>query len=197
MEFSLGDIGDFVFGGLLQDRLSLVNMALVDEVKSRSDILQVISEYVDLDSSSRQPKALCPFHVERTPSFVIYPETGSWRCYGGCSEGGDVISFVMKKENMSFAQALENLADRAGIKRDVFDKNVSKKPVTKIFDANDISADYFCSRLKAPVGDTVREYLVDRGIDIETAARRGLGFAPVSLFLLLLLFRGECHLSEP
>ena len=153
-------------------------MALVDEVKSRSDILQVISEYVDLDSSSRQPKALCPFHVERTPSFVIYPETGSWRCYGGCSEGGDVISFVMKKENMSFAQALENLADRAGIKRDVFDKNVSKKPVTKIFDANDISADYFFSRLKAPVGDTVREYLVDRGIDIETAARRGLGFAP-------------------
>ena len=101
-------------------------MALVDEVKNRSDILQVISEYVDLDVSSRQPKALCPFHVERTPSFVIYPDTGSWRCYGGCSEGGDVISFVMKKENMSFAQALENLADRAGIKGDVFDKNVSK-----------------------------------------------------------------------
>ena len=157
--------------GLIYDRFSLVVMALVDEVKNRSDILQVISEYVDLDVSSRQPKALCPFHVERTPSFVIYPDTGSWRCYGGCSEGGDVISFVMKKENMSFAQALENLADRAGIKRDVFDKNVSKKPVTKIFDANDISAEYFLSRLKAPAGDTVREYLVDRGIDVETAAR--------------------------
>ena len=153
-------------------------MALVDEVKSRSDILQVISEYVDLDTSSRQPKALCPFHVERTPSFVIYPETGSWRCFGGCSEGGDVISFVMKQENISFAQALENLAGRAGIKREISDKNVSKKPVTKILDANDISADYFLSRLKAPVGDTVREYLVDRGIDIETATRRGLGFAP-------------------
>jgi len=153
-------------------------MALVDEVKSRSDIVQVISEYVDLDSSSRQPKALCPFHVERTPSFVIYPDTGSWRCYGGCSEGGDVITFVMKKENMSFAQALGHLADRAGIKGDVFDNNVSNQPVTKIFDANDISAEYFLSRLKAPAGDTVREYLVDRGIDIETAARRGLGFAP-------------------
>ena len=153
-------------------------MALVDEVKTRSDILQVISEYVDLDASSRQPKALCPFHAERTPSFVIYPDTGSWRCFGSCSEGGDVISFVMKRENMSFAQALENLADRAGIKREVFEKNVSKKPVTKILDANDIAADYFFSRLKAPVGDKVREYLVDRGIDIETAARRGLGFAP-------------------
>ena len=156
-------------------------MALVDEVKTRSDILQVISEYVDLDASSRQPKALCPFHAERTPSFVIYPDTGSWRCFGSCSEGGDVISFVMKRENMSFAQALENLADRAGIKREVFEKNVSKKPVTKILDANDIAADYFFSRLKAPVGDKVREYLVDRGIDIETAARRGLGFAPSSM----------------
>ncbi|MBI02222.1 MAG: DNA primase [Chloroflexi bacterium] len=153
-------------------------MALVDEVKSRSDIIQVISEYVDLDTSSRQPKALCPFHAERTPSFVIYPDTASWRCFGSCSEGGDVISFVMKRENMSFAQALENLADRAGIKREVFEKNVSKKPVTKILDANDIAADYFFSRLKAPIGETVREYLFDRGIDIETAARRGLGFAP-------------------
>jgi len=153
-------------------------MALVDEVKSRSDILQVISEYVDLDTSSRQPKALCPFHAERTPSFVIYPDTGSWRCFGSCSEGGDVISFVMKRENMSFAQALENLADRAGIKRDVFEKNISKKPVTKILDANDIAADYFFSRLKAPIGETVRQYLFDRGIDVETAARRGLGFAP-------------------
>ena len=124
-------------------------MALVDEVNSRSDILQVISEYVDLDTSSRQPKALCPVHVERTPSFVIYPENGSWRCFGSCSEGGDVISFVMKQENMSFAQALDNLADRAGIKREVFDKNVSRKPVTKIFDANDISADYFLSSIVA------------------------------------------------
>ena len=84
----------------------------------------------------------------------------------------------MKRENMSFAQALENLADRAGIKREVFEKNVSKKPVTKILDANDIAAAYFFSRLKAPVGDSVREYLGDRGIDIEAAARRGLGFAP-------------------
>ena len=153
-------------------------MALVDEVKSRSDIIQVISDYVDLDVSSRPPKALCPFHAERTPSFVIYPDSGSWRCFGSCSEGGDVISFVMKRENMSFAQALENLADRAGIKREVFGKNVSKQPVTKLLDANDIAADYFFSRLNAPVGDTVREYLLDRGIDIEAAARRGLGFAP-------------------
>ncbi|MEE8045323.1 MAG: DNA primase [Dehalococcoidia bacterium] len=158
--------------------MSFKDMALVDEVKSRSDIVQVISDYVDLDTSSRQPKALCPFHSERTPSFVIYPETGSWRCFGSCAEGGDVISFMMKRENMSFPEALESLANRAGIKIEERNNEPRKKPVTGLIEANDIAADYFLSRLKAPVGEKTVEYLVDRGIDIETAVRRGLGLAP-------------------
>jgi DNA primase len=153
-------------------------MALVDEVKSRSDIVQVISDYVDLDTSSRQPKALCPFHSERSPSFVIYPETGSWRCFGSCAEGGDVISFMMKRENFSFPEALENLANRAGIKIEERKNEPRKKPVTGLIEANDIAAEYFLSRLKAPVGESTVEYLSDRGIDIETAKRRGLGLAP-------------------
>ncbi len=153
-------------------------MALVDEVKSRSDIVQVISDYVDLDTSSRQPKALCPFHSERSPSFVIYPETGSWRCFGSCAEGGDVISFMMKRENLSFPEALENLANRAGIKIEERKNEPRKKPVTGLIEANDIAAEYFLSRLKAPVGESTVEYLSDRGIDIETAKRRGLGLAP-------------------
>ncbi len=153
-------------------------MALVDEVKSRSDIVQVISDYVDLDTSSRQPKALCPFHSERSPSFVIYPETGSWRCFGSCAEGGDVISFVMKQENQSFAEALSNLADRAGIKVEDRKNEPRKKPVTGLIEANEIASEYFLSRLKAPVGAETLEYLTDRGIDIETAVRRGLGLAP-------------------
>jgi len=153
-------------------------MALVDEVKSRSDIVQVISDYVDLDTSSRQPKALCPFHSERSPSFVIYPETGSWRCFGSCAEGGDVISFMMKRENLSFPEALENLANRAGIKIEERKNEPRKKPVTGLIEANDIAAEYFLSRLKAPVGESTVEYLSDRGIDIETAKRRRLGLAP-------------------
>ncbi len=153
-------------------------MALVDEVKSRSDIVQVISDYVDLDTSSRQPKALCPFHSERSPSFVIYPETGSWRCFGSCAEGGDVISFMMKQENMSFPEALENLANRAGIKIEERKNEPRKKPVTGLIEANEIASDYFLSRLKAPVGEETVTYLSDRGIDIETAVRRGLGLAP-------------------
>jgi DNA primase len=153
-------------------------MALVDEVKSRSDIVQVISDYVDLDTSSRQPKALCPFHSERSPSFVIYPETGSWRCFGSCAEGGDVISFMMKQENISFREALENLANRAGIKLEERNNEPRKKPVTGLIEANDIASGYFLSRLKAPVGEETQSYLKDRGIDIETAVRRGLGLAP-------------------
>ena len=153
-------------------------MALVDEVKSRSDIVQVISDYVDLDTSSRQPKALCPFHSERSPSFVIYPESGSWRCFGSCAEGGDVISFIMKKENLSFVESLENLANRAGIKVEERKNEPRKKPITSLIEANEIASEYFLSRLKAPVGEETLEYLKDRGIDIETAVRRGLGLAP-------------------
>ena len=153
-------------------------MALVDEVKSRSDIVQVISDYVDLDTSSRQPKALCPFHSERTPSFVIYPDTGNSHCFGSCAEGGDVIAFLMKQENLSFAEALENLANRAGIKIEERNNEPRKKPITGLIEANEIAADYFLSRLKAPMGEETQAYLADRGIDIETAARRGMGLAP-------------------
>ena len=153
-------------------------MALVDEVKSRSDIVQVISDYVDLDTSARQPKALCPFHSERTPSFVVYPDTGNWHCFGSCAEGGDVISFLMKQENMSFAEALENLATRAGIKIEERKDETRKKPITGLIEANEIAAGYFLSRLKAPVGEKTRAYLAARGIDIDTATRRGMGLAP-------------------
>ena len=90
-------------------------MTLVDDVKARSDIVQVVSQYADLDTRSRTPKAPCPFHSERTASFVVFPETGTWRCFGACSTGGDVISFVMRKENLQFSEALKQLADQAGI----------------------------------------------------------------------------------
>ena len=153
-------------------------MALIDEVKSRSDIIQVISDYVDLDIASRQPKALCPFHSERTPSFIVYPDRGYWRCFGSCAEGGDVISFVMKRENMSFIEALENLAIRAGIKIQDRKNEPRKKPIIGLIEANHSAAEYFLSRLKSPAGEKTREYLVGRGSDIDTASRRGLGLAP-------------------
>lgn len=90
-------------------------MSVTDEVKERLDILEVISSYFQLDKSGRNYKALCPFHSEDTPSFVVFPDSQRWHCFGACSEGGDVFSFVMKMEGWDFRTTLEELAKQAGV----------------------------------------------------------------------------------
>ena len=90
-------------------------MTTIDEVKARLDIVETISEYVpSLKKSGRSYKALCPFHNERTPSFTVDPQRGSWHCFGACSTGGDVIEFVRRIEGLEFREALQRCADRAG-----------------------------------------------------------------------------------
>src|SRR5213595_414638 len=86
----------------------------VDEIKRRLDVVDVISQTVQLKRSGRSYKGLCPFHGEKTPSFYVFPETGTWKCFG-CGEGGDVFTFVQKRENLEFVEALRLLAARAGV----------------------------------------------------------------------------------
>ena len=81
-------------------------MSAVDEIKQRLDIVEVISSYVTLKKAGRNYKGICPFHAEKTPSFVVFPDTQSWHCFGACGTGGDVFSFVMQQENQDFAGAL-------------------------------------------------------------------------------------------
>ncbi|MEE8363250.1 MAG: DNA primase [Dehalococcoidia bacterium] len=150
-------------------------MTLVDDVKQRLDIVQVVSQYADLDTRSRAPKALCPFHVERTPSFVVFPDSGTWRCFGACSVGGDVIAFVMRKENLGFGEALRRLADQAGIKEPTLER---RRETDALVEANEAAASYFSALLAAPGGAGAREYLAGRGIDEAAAKRRGLGLSP-------------------
>ena len=155
-------------------------MSLLDEVKQRVDIVQVVSKYADLDTSSRIPKALCPFHSERTPSFVVYPESGTWHCFGSCATGGDAVSFLMKKENIPFQEALKRLADDLGIK--VKDEQAGpKRNISDLYEANEVAARYFKARLRSPDGEAARKYIEGRGFSMEAADRRGIGLAPAGL----------------
>jgi DNA primase len=90
-------------------------MDVIDEVKDRLDVVEVVSSYLQLDKSGRNYKALCPFHSEKTPSFVVFPDSQRWYCFGACNEGGDVFTFVMKMEGWDFRTTLQELAAQAGI----------------------------------------------------------------------------------
>src|SRR5512136_1225778 len=95
-------------------------MSQIDEVKSRIDIVELIGESVKLRRSGRNYAGLCPFHGEKTPSFMVSPERQTWRCFGQCNEGGDVFSFLMKKEGWDFPETLRYLAQRAGVQLEEF-----------------------------------------------------------------------------
>src|SRR5512143_2085109 len=96
-------------------------MSAIDEIKNRIDIVDLVSETVKLRRSGKNYTGVCPFHTNtRTPAFVIFPDSGTWRCFGQCNEGGDIFKFVMKKEGLDFPEALESLAQRAGVRVEPF-----------------------------------------------------------------------------
>jgi len=157
-------------------------MSKIDEVKSRLDIVDVISQYVELRKSGRSYSAFCPFHADtRTPSFVVFPETQTWHCFGACGEGGDVFTFIMKQEGLTFGEALRLLARRAGVELEprtpAQERAEAQRECLRAVMAA-AAAYYHHQLLRSPAGEEARAYLRRRGITSETSTRFQLGYAP-------------------
>ena len=120
-------------------------MSVVDEIKQRLDIVDLIGDYVPLQKAGHNFKGLCPFHTEKTPSFVVFPDTQSWHCFGACSTGGDAFTFVMRRENMDFAEALGLLADKTSVELTPFDQLEigQKEELDRLRDVNASAAQFF------------------------------------------------------
>ena len=153
-------------------------MSLTDDVKQRLDIVDVVSQYVPaLQKAGRNYKALCPFHTEKTPSFVVFPDRQSWRCFGACATGGDIFTFVMRREQAGFSDTLKQLAQRAGVS--VPERQVREEHQA-LLQVNEAAATFFQELLHSPRGASAREYLEQRGVDREATDRFQLGLSPVA-----------------
>jgi DNA primase len=152
-------------------------MSAIDEVKQRLDIVDVVGQYVQLQKAGRNFKAICPFHSERTPSFFVSPERQSWHCFGACGTGGDIFSFVMKKENLEFAEALRLLAERAGVTlAERRPEEEAKRD--RLREANEAAARFYHrALLSAEAGQTARRYLEERDLDLKTIQDFQLGYS--------------------
>jgi len=157
-------------------------MGVIDEVKQKTDIVEVVSQYTTLTKAGRTFKALCPFHSEKHPSFFVYPEQQSWHCFGACNTGGDVFTFTMKKEGIDFGDALRLLAQRAGVKiPSRFESEAGKDEKERLYQVNQAAAQYFHNLLlNSPTGEKGREYLANRSLSPETIIDFQLGFSPNS-----------------
>ncbi len=158
--------------------------SFLSELKMRSDITDIVSSYVNLKRRGRNMIGLCPFHSEKTPSFNIYPENGSFYCFG-CGVGGDVITFIMKIENLDYIEAVKFLATRAGLSmpEESYDDGVAKLK-GRILEANREAARFFHAKLMSEEGKPAQEYLMGRALSRQTAVRFGLGYAPANRFAL-------------
>lgn len=156
----------------------------LQELKDRNDMTDVASGYVNLNRRGRNMVGLCPFHGEKTPSFNIYPENGSFYCFG-CGVGGDVITFIMKIENLDYIDAVKFLAQRAGMNmpEDTFDDSMSNLR-KRIYEANREAARFFYKNLYSDVGKEALAYFRGRALKEKTITRFGLGYADSNRYSL-------------
>lgn len=159
-------------------------MSVIDEVKDRIDIVEVIGESVKLRKSGKNFTGFCPFHPNtRTPAFVIFPESGTWRCFGACNEGGDVFSFVMKKEGWDFREALQSLARRAGVelRPETTEQQAAEETLERLRSLLETALTFYRHNLlQTSGGAPVLDYLHGRGLSDQTLENFEIGYAPHS-----------------
>lgn len=156
-------------------------MTAVDEIKQRIDIVDFVSQSVKLRRTGKNYSGFCPFHPNsRTPAFAVFPESGTWRCFGQCNEGGDIFKFVMKKEGWDFATALRYLAEKAGVQLEALspEREAEKEEHARLRALLEDAVTYFRHHLiQDPAGKPAFDYLLGRGIKAETIENFGLGYA--------------------
>jgi len=171
-----------------------INDEDIAAVRDRARIEEIVGSYVTLRSAGGTMKGLCPFHDEKTPSFQVTPSRGYWYCFGACAEGGDVIDFMRKIDNLTFVEAVERLADRVGIQlRYIDDAGTRPEPGARIrmAEALQLAAEFFAEQLGSMDAVVARQFLNERGFDRQTAERFGVGFAPRDGRALLQHLRGR------
>ncbi len=156
-----------------------ISKELIEEIRGRNDIVELIGTYVNLKRAGSNYNGLCPYHGEKTPSFTVFPATQSFYCFG-CGAGGDAITFVMRSENLDYPEAVEFLAKRAGITITAEDRESGGVSKRRILDMNLAAAKYFRSCLfDAQIGKVGMDYLAaKRGLPLSVIKHFGLGFAP-------------------
>jgi len=176
----------------------LIRQGDIEEVKARTNIADIISDYVSLKSAGvGSMKGLCPFHDERSPSFHVRPQVGFYHCFG-CGESGDVYSFLQKMDHVSFSEAVERLAGRAGMELHYEDGGNAPDHGNRarLLAANQAAAEFFTEQLGSPGAQVGRNFLGERGFDSQAAERFGIGFAPKSWDELTKHLRGRGFSTE-
>src|SRR3989339_1354908 len=170
----------------------------IEEIKKKIDIVEFISSFITLKKAGRNFKAVCPFHQEKTPSFVVSPERGIWHCFGACGDGGDVIKFLMKWENITFIEALRELAKKTGIKLNKIsfeDKIWQKKE--RYLGMNQLASEFFHYILnKTNFGKKAGQYLKNRLLNQLIIDKFELGYSPSSWDSLKLFLKKKKYEEE-
>jgi DNA primase len=171
-------------------------LPLLEEIRSRVDLVDLVGQFVNLKRAGENWKALCPFHAEKTPSFMVNPKKGIFHCFG-CGVGGDAFGFLMRQDRLSFPEAVRALAQRAGVALPSERPTAADGQREALLKAMALAAEFYQDALwTRPEGEGARRYLDSRGVAVEMARRFGLGYAPEGWDHLLAFMKGHAVSEE-